>query len=136
MKKGTCVHFNGVQNTACRAAVNYRQLVGGSFQGWARRLPCFVFQSGEESERVTCDQYRDPTDAELEADKKSVEEMVRQLNLAQPIIAQFKKDFKKKSGVRDVVCPVCGGTLHMSISSYNGHVRGQCDTADCLNWIE
>ena len=35
-----------------------------------------------------------------------------------------------------IECPVCKGRLHLSQSGYNGHVRGKCETKDCLNWIE
>ena len=35
-----------------------------------------------------------------------------------------------------VVCPRCGGELGYSISSYNGHIHGQCNTTrGCLSWM-
>lgn len=38
---------------------------------------------------------------------------------------------------REVVkCPVCKGKLHLSQSSYNGHVHGKCETKGCLSWME
>jgi len=41
----------------------------------------------------------------------------------------------KKTGVID--CPACGGrnTLHFMVA-YNGHVRAQCATAGCVEWME
>lgn len=30
----------------------------------------------------------------------------------------------------------CGGKLHLSQSSYNGHVHGKCETPDCVSWME
>lgn len=28
------------------------------------------------------------------------------------------------------------GRLHLSQSSYNGHVHGRCETDDCVRWME
>lgn len=34
-------------------------------------------------------------------------------------------------------CPICNeGEVIYSISSHNGHISGQCDTANCVNWME
>lgn len=35
-----------------------------------------------------------------------------------------------------IECPKCNGHLHYSISSYNGHIHGQCETKDCLCWMQ
>ena len=35
-----------------------------------------------------------------------------------------------------VDCPICKGKLHLSQSSYNGHVHGQCETNGCVEWME
>jgi hypothetical protein len=35
-----------------------------------------------------------------------------------------------------VVCPICKGMLHLSQSSYNGHVHGRCKTEGCVSWME
>ena len=34
-----------------------------------------------------------------------------------------------------VPCPVCGSDLNYSVSSYNGHVHGQCTKPGCLAWM-
>lgn len=41
---------------------------------------------------------------------------------------------KKPHG--EVVCPVCSGVLSYRVSSVNGHVWAQCETASCLCWME
>lgn len=34
-------------------------------------------------------------------------------------------------------CPICEeGEVIYSISSHNGHISGQCDTANCVTWME
>ena len=35
----------------------------------------------------------------------------------------------------EIVCPKCKGRLWYSISGYNGHVWGKCNTKDCLVWM-
>jgi len=35
-----------------------------------------------------------------------------------------------------IVCPSCGFNLHYSISSYNGHIHGQCERHGCLCWMQ
>jgi hypothetical protein len=78
-------------------------------------------------------QRRSLQHAEERAD--SIEKLFRDMEIAGPVIAAWRK--KKPRGKQEVIeCPVCKGRLHLSQSSYNGHVRGQCETADCLNWIE
>jgi C4-type Zn-finger protein len=41
------------------------------------------------------------------------------------------KEFIKSS----MECPVCKGILHYSISNYNNHIWGKCETEGCLNWM-
>lgn len=35
-----------------------------------------------------------------------------------------------------IECPICRGKLHLSQSSYNGHVHGKCETEGCVSWME
>jgi hypothetical protein len=43
----------------------------------------------------------------------------------------------KKGLMRGIVeCPGCGGKLHYSKSTYNGHIQGKCETDKCLSWIQ
>lgn len=51
--------------------------------------------------------------------------------------ARAKRFGKGKGGVGEIVCPKCGtGTLRYTVSSYNGHMHGQCSTPNCLAWME
>src|SRR5579864_7564965 len=61
-----CVHFTGVQNTACEAGVNLRQLVGGPELGWAARLPCLLMDA--EKCAVVCPSRKLPSREEAEAE--------------------------------------------------------------------
>ncbi len=35
-----------------------------------------------------------------------------------------------------VKCPACGGDLQYSRAGCNGHIWGQCQTKDCLSWMQ
>lgn len=71
--------------------------------------------------------------AEARAD--SIEKSMRQMEVVMPVVNAWRD--KKPFGKSEVIeCPECKGRLHLSQSSYNGHVRGQCETENCVNWIE
>lgn len=42
-----------------------------------------------------------------------------------------------KSGVSGFIkCPKCGSKLNYSIASINGHLWGECETENCLSWMQ
>jgi len=77
-----CVHFTGTQQLKCKAAVNYRALVGGPDFGWATRLPCLRGGFWEEKAKeqggfVACESQRFPSTEEVEAEAAESEERLR-----------------------------------------------------------
>lgn len=51
-------------------------------------------------------------------------------------IAPWRKE-KPRGKAAVIDCPTgCGGKLHLSQSSYNGHVHGKCTTDGCVSWME
>lgn len=134
MKKGTCVHFNGIHNDTCEIGINYTSLVGGREGGWTRHLPCF--ESNSNDRHVTCDQYREPTEQELADFEEEIQARLKMLNRVMPLILELKREYKRRDATVARDCPICGGKLHMSIAACNGHVWGICDTPGCLSWVE
>jgi hypothetical protein len=64
-----------------------------------------------------------------------VERALRQMEILSPFLTEWRK--KEPIGKSEIVeCPVCKGRLHLSQSSYNGHVHGKCETPDCVAWME
>lgn len=45
-----------------------------------------------------------------------------------------RKNRVAKVGV--IECPTCKGRLHLSQAVRNGHLMGQCETANCIRFIE
>lgn len=55
------------------------------------------------------------------------------------VIVQVISEIKKTSERGEIghrKCPVCGGVLNYSKSSYNGHIRITCETDGCLFIME
>ena len=72
---------------------------------------------------------------EAEARADSIEASRQRMLVVSPVVSAWRK--KLPIGKSEVItCPACQGRLHLAQSSYNGHVRGQCETKDCVSWIE
>ncbi len=73
--------------------------------------------------------------AEKRAD--DIEKMMNQMKVVMPFVSKWRTKPKPAQDRREVVeCPQCKGKLHLSQSSYNGHVHAVCETADCVAWME
>lgn len=136
MKEDSCVHFNGLSRRVCAQGISYRELAGEPEYGYVRRLPCFTFKPEDKPEHVFCQHFRAPTKEELEASEAEIQRVIKMLTKVNPLVAKFKKENRGRSTRAIFECPVCGGTLHMSIASTNGHVHGQCETKGCVSWME
>jgi hypothetical protein len=65
----------------------------------------------------------------------AVEKSMRQFTVVMPVVDAWRK--KEPFGKSEVIeCPECKGRLHLSQSSYNGHVHGKCETPGCVAWME
>lgn len=137
IKANRCKHFNGTINDACDAGVNYKQLAGEPEYGYATRLPCFTDNPfGKGAVKAACDKFCLPSAEEIRERENEIKKTLEQQAKVAPLIIALKKEYKGRSAQVIRECPVCGGKLHMSISSYNGHVHGKCETANCLYWME
>lgn len=143
-KKGKCVHFNGIGNDCCKAGVNYKELTG-NIAGYGAAIPCLGPDFATHKEKVACDKFLEPTEAEIAEDKVWLEERMRKQMAIIPVIADMKGRYtipgkgrqKFRSGSERFKCPACyTGELHVAISGYNGHTQGRCTTQGCVSWIE
>lgn len=65
----------------------------------------------------------------------NIERSIKIMTLVMPAVDEWRKTPPiGKAGV--IKCPACGGDLHLSQSSYNGHVHARCSTVDCVAWME
>lgn len=118
----------------CEAGIRY-----DSFTGEDRKMdrqPCFIKPGESAEDRAPCAQLRPPTPEEIALHEKWAEERMGVLGKVMQGIAPWRKANKGRSASEVVACPACAGRLHLSISSYNGHVHGKCETAGCVSWME
>jgi hypothetical protein len=67
----------------------------------------------------------------------SFEEMFKRMEIVDPVVTKWRTIPKPATSRAEVIeCPVCKGRLHLSQSSYNGHVHAKCETADCVAFME
>jgi hypothetical protein len=121
-----CKHFNGIFiNKACAAGISYEGQE-------PRHRPCFK----DEGSDITCPQRDFPSPAEVDKELADIEENNSRMNLIYPLIARIKKDHAGSDWSGAERCPACGGNLHLSHASLNGHVWGKCETPNCVAWME
>lgn len=125
---GWCIYFRSMgQYDTCEAGVRYDD-VG---RGMAR--PCFLPHKAEVGH---CDKFRAPTPEEVAAHETWLEGRISLLGKVMAGIKPWRETHKGRSASEIVECPACAGRLHLSISSYNGHVHGRCETEGCASWVE
>lgn len=137
MKKGTCIHFTGIQKDCCKVGINYVDLVAGERFGMALRLPCWTstMAHAKDVEKVSCAQYFDPTDVQIAHDTAETDALMARIGKIMPVVDVWRK--MEPIGKQEVIdCPACGGRLHLSQAGCNGHVQGHCETTGCARWME
>jgi hypothetical protein len=148
MNHGSCIHFNGVQNKLCARGVAYQQFAPG--------IPCIKFieksarggtflEPGEVAaerkpwkyEGKPCPLYEEPSELEVQVDRAEMMAAMEKTRAALKVASAWRVRPKPVCDRSETVeCPVCNGRLHLTQSSYNGHVHGACDTPGCVRWME
>lgn len=73
--------------------------------------------------------------AEQRAD--DIEKMMQRMTVVMPFVNKWRTHPKPEKSRQEIVeCPQCKGKLHLSQSSYNGHVHAHCETKGCVSWME
>ncbi len=139
----------------CRAEVYYDNV-----RKQGRRmiaLPCFRPEPDNmpiDGIWPTCPKCEFKTPQELDQEeaelKQHLKESLERISIIRPAILKHAKwpanistyPIKRKSAGGSFPCPVCKkGTIHYTISNYNGHVHCVCRPIDptehkCANWME
>ena len=116
----------------CAVGVDIKAHVGDS-PGWATRLPCRYFEGGCP---VSCKQFESIGIAEVVKGDQQMDAAIAKTLAAMAVVPAIKKEHKGKDWHGVVECPVCRGSLYVSHAAYNGHVHGNCETPDCVSWME
>lgn len=122
-----CRHFTGVLNKTCEIGIDYESIKdksGGPFK-W---ICC------DADSCVPCASFEPYTDEEIAERERWLADRLKNMVAA---MKEIKRINGKRRGIRGAIdCPKCGGKLHYSISSYNGHTHGKCETQGCVSWMQ
>ncbi len=99
-----------------------------------RMAPCIGGHNCKEVHAI-CPKWERRSLEHAEARADRIENTLRRMAVVTPVVSAWRK--KEPRGKQEVIeCPACKGRLHLSQARYNGHVHGQCETKDCVSWIE
>ena len=73
------------------------------------------------------------SDEEIFEDKKKAERYSKRFK---NMLSALKTIKEKKEPAGKITCPECGGNLHYTKASSNGHIWGKCQTEGCLAWMQ
>lgn len=137
---GWCIHYQSPfvapgkpERETCEAGVPYDSFAQPRF----KTQPCFLTDKGESKpEALPCAKLRRPTTEEIALHEEWHEQRMNVMRTVMTGIRPWRDAHKGRSAQEVVECPACKGRLHLSISSYNGHVHGRCETQHCASWME
>lgn len=134
---GYCQHYdpdglfgrglNAKPSGVCKAGVRYDTMEPGN-------RPCIKGHLKPDPLAI-CPKWLRATREQGEKRADELEAAMHRMTVVMPVVAEWRK--KPPKGKAEVIeCPMCKGKLHLSQSSYNGHVHGQCETKGCVSWME
>lgn len=129
-----CAHYNGVAvlrglQGKCHAGVPYHD-VGATM----KERPCL---DGHLRESVNCQKWERVTAEKAASDHDEFEAHLKKVMESLKVIGPWKVKPKPQQDRKEIIaCPICNGQLHLSQSSYNGHVHAHCETPKCISFME
>lgn len=132
-----CEHYSpqpGRVGVCCNAGCDIKSVQKVEVEGKMKWGPCIGGHTLE-NPLAHCPKWQRRSIERSEKRADAVEGAIKRMTISGPFISAWRK--KEPIGKTEVVeCPVCKGRLHLSQSSYNGHVRACCETKNCINFIE
>jgi hypothetical protein len=128
-----CIHYRGIGgHDSCAVGVTYDKTFRRGH--W----PCFMEKATglPKSDADPCDKLRPPTKEEIATYAAWEARHDDKMRIVLTAVRPWRAKHKGRSFSEIIECAACKGRLHLSISAYNGHVHGRCETADCVSWME
>ncbi|MGD0278094.1 MAG: hypothetical protein ABSC11_02180 [Smithella sp.] len=126
-----CIYFDGIHSVKCKAGISYNENLNA--------LPCFKGNWTYlkiPNPLPDCKKRHFPTEAEVKAFVDIEKEINDKIKVINKILPRIKEEHYGEYWRGTEICPVCGGILHLIHKAINGHVHGECETKDCLSWME
>lgn len=152
--RGTCIHYTGlrpgsVEPSCAKGGDMYATF--GKEAGIFLRLPCFqlsrsmgqdnkpIFATRDRKgqKEIPCAMIELPTQEQCDQAEADTKKAWDRTLLGLKVAGEWRvkgKPAQDRHEVRE--CPACKGKLHLTQSSYNGHVHGKCETEKCISWME
>jgi len=145
--RSTVICLECEQSTQCRHYLGYHEgcakgvdidAISAPLDGMAYRQPCRYMSSSSTDTwtPVPCEQKELYSIEELKQDDAEMDIRMANTIKTLAVAAEVKLEHAGKDWQGVKPCPVCDGKLHLSHSSYNGHVHGRCETEGCVSWME
>lgn len=136
-----CVHFTGLGRGPCKKGMNYNDVDRGMRIEYRSGLPCFkpdkdALEKLNGRQQCHCPHVQFPSDEEVQRQVRDYQEQMKKFTVALAAVEPIRKKYKGSDFQGVIECPVCKGKLHIRHSGYNGHVWANCETKECVNWIE
>ena len=133
-----CIHFNGLGQDRCRKGVSYDELDKDNRIMCRATLPCMKPDKylPEGVQQFHCPHVEFPSEEDVQAEIKEHEECMKKMDAALKVVQPIRVRENGKNWRGVLECPICKGKLHVSHAACNGHVHAQCETKDCVAWME
>ena len=149
MKKGICKYFTDEHLFShCKAGVRYRDVTPplSLLMGRKAQLPCgnakdqvaatFVRFSPGSYAPSSCDKYKEPTAADIAANRAKRKADKKQVQKIFLLIDRLKTQNRGKDWAGMQVCPICKQQLFVQHFGESGRTWGKCETPNCIAWLE
>lgn len=122
-----CIHFTGLMNKQCNAGIMYEIVKLPNQRPY--KIPCLKnnLMSGG-----VCNSMQFPDKEEVNKQVQGIKEMGLKMMSAYKLVKEHIEKTGKKYG--KIECPDCGGNLHYTSASCNGHIWAKCKCG--LGWME
>lgn len=129
-----CIHFNGIQNGKCKVGIEYttvrRENMFPQNGGRGTQYPCFF-------DVDNCSKMERPTEEYIQLRLDKIQQSTAKTMGAIKAISDHAGKYKKGEGKSAIIeCPACKGRLHYSRAGYSGHIHAQCETKDCVSFMQ
>lgn len=129
-----CTRYRATtQHGTCLAGVPYDAFHQVPFV----RRPCFLTDQAESKPgAVACASLRRPTGTETAMWKTAARGSLERLFTVLAATAEWRDAHQDQDAADIMDCPLCGGRLTIRITKIKNHMGGQCETPNCVSWME
>lgn len=135
-----CVHYNpsrDIKSDYCSIGCNSKQKINSFQMSGAKHWEPCIGGHNNSNVLMMCPKWERISMENAQKRADDFQAAMDRVDITTPVVDEWRTKPKPSKDRRDVIkCPACSGKLHLSQSSYNGHVSAICDTNGCVSWRE